>query len=337
MNARARRRDDAVSWLVATFLARIGFPVFDRLLRGRISRSALLGAETAYQRGDRAGAGHLLDIVVTSRPGDLTQLARAAALGNALGDSSAARRLCEQALRRDPRHFETQMLLAHLDLPGPNYMEVLRRMHSTLRPRIYVEIGVSAGNSIRLVGPATRAIGVDPGPKIDQPLPRNVQIFALTSDDFFSGPAAQALAGAPIDLAFIDGLHHCEFALRDFMHLERLCARASTVLIHDCYPQSRLTAERERTTAFWTGDVWRMVVALRRHRPDLKVQVIATPPSGLAVIRGLNPASTVLADRYDAIVAEMLALDYAVLDKDKDGMLGRFPNDWERIAGMLAA
>jgi len=323
---------------VATLLARLGFPVFDRLLAGRISGSALRGAEIAFQRGDRTGAGHLLDVVVSSKPRDFLHLVRAAELSNALGDAATANRLCGQVLRREPRQHEALSLQAKLDLPGPEYLEVLRHIHATLRPRTYVEIGVEAGESLRLAGSATRAIGVDPEPVLARPPPANASVFAMTSDEFFNGGfAAEALAGTPIDLAFIDGMHQSEFTLRDFVHVERWCTPASTVLIHDCYPLNRMTAERERSTAFWSGDVWRAIVVLRRHRPDLKIQVIAAPPTGLAVVRGLDPTSKVLADNFDAIAAEMLAIDYGILEKDKAGVLNRFPNERARITEMLAA
>lgn len=323
---------------MATLLARAGLPVADRVLAGRISTSALLGAETAFQRGDRPAARQLLDIVVASRPRSAGCLARAAHLSNALGEVDTAKRLCAKALQREPLNHEAMLAQAHLDLPGPNYLDVLRRIHLTLRPRTYLEIGIAKGKSMRLIAPGTRAVGIDPQPTIEQPLPPGVRIFPITSDEFFSGSASiEALGGAPIDLAFIDGMHHSDFALRDFINIERRCTPASTVLIHDCYPLNRITAEREQSTVFWSGDVWRTIVTLRRHRPDLRIQVVATPPTGLAVVRGLDPDSRMLADRYDAIAAEMLALDYAMLDKDKAGALGRFPNDWDQIAALLAA
>jgi len=63
--------------------------------------------------------------------------------------------------------------------------------------------------------------------------------------------------------------------------------------------------------------------------------VIATAPTGLCVVRRLDPDSRVLEERYDAIVQESLALDYSVLDADKAGMLALYPNDWERIKSLL--
>jgi hypothetical protein len=161
-------------------------------------------------------------------------------------------------------------------------------------------------------------------------------VFAETSDAFFAGRDLRAeLGGLPVDLAFIDGMHRFEFALRDFANLERYCTLASTILIHDCYPLDRETAEREQRRYFWTGDVWRLIVLLKKHRPDLAIHTIGTAPTGLALVRKLDPASRVLLERHDQLCQEYLALDYSHIEHDMAGKLNLFPNDWERIRPLL--
>jgi hypothetical protein len=98
---------------------------------------------------------------------------------------------------------------------------------------------------------------------------------------------------------------------------------------------SRQTAGRERRTKFWSGDIWRLVLILRKYRPELSVKVIGTFPTGLGVVRGLDPASRVLEERLQEIEREFLALDYSVLDPDKPGMLALYPNDLEKIKAIL--
>ena len=253
-----------------------------------------------------------------------------------LGDTDAARQCCERTLSLAPDLNPAHELLSVLTLPGAIYFDLLPRIHSHLRPRTYVEIGVSKGDSITLVRPETRAIGIDPEPRVKVPLGANTSIHAATSDNYFANHDVPAeLGGLPIDLAFIDGMHQFEFALRDFINIERHCSAQSTILIHDCYPLTRLTAEREPKTLFWSGDIWRLILILRKYRPELRVNVIATAPTGLGVVRGLDPASKVLSERMHEIVSEYLALDYSVLDADKAGMLALYPNDWERIKTLL--
>jgi Methyltransferase domain len=262
---------------------------------------------------------------------------RAAADRLARGDRDGAWRACEAALVVQPDCLPAHQTMARIALPGPYYTGVLSAVHARLKPRTYLEIGVASGKTIVLAAPDTRAVGVDPDPKIRHPLGRNVRIVQATSDDFFARQDLAALFGEPrIDLAFIDGMHHFEFALRDFVAVERLAGPGSTVLLHDCYPLDRRTAERVRSTVFWSGDCWRLILALKKHRPDLAVSVIATAPTGLAVVRNLDPASRVLAERMDEVVAEFLAVDYDVLDADKPGMLNVVANDPARIGELLS-
>ena len=54
------------------------------------------------------------------------------------------------------------------------------------------------------------------------------------------------LGGKTLDLAFIDGMHHFEFALRDFINVEKYCSADSIILIHDVYPIDA-TERRSRT------------------------------------------------------------------------------------------
>jgi hypothetical protein len=54
----------------------------------------------------------------------------------------------------------------------------------------------------------------------------------------------------------------------------------------------------------WAGDVYKVATVLEQHRPDLTVIPLDTAPTGLLLVVGLDPTSTVLTDRYDAILAE---------------------------------
>jgi len=260
----------------------------------------------------------------------------AATAANQAGNRDRAARLCERALQLDPQFAPAHELLFGLYLYGEKYSRVLERIHRHLRPRTYVEIGVATGVSMHLVLPGTLALGVDPEPAIAFELPPNMRIFAQTSDAFFARPdLGEQLGGLPVELALIDGMHLFEFALRDFMNLERLCAPGSTILIHDCFPLDRNTAKRERMMQFWSGDIWRLVVLLKKYRRDLSIHTIAAPPTGLALVRNLDPASRFIAENFERLCAEFLALDYAYLDKDRAGKLNLFPNDWEQIRALL--
>jgi len=90
-------------------------------------------------------------------------------------------------------------------------------------------------------------------------------VFSQTSDEFFEQcDVISELGGRTLDLAFIDGLHHIEFALRDFINVEKCCSAESTTLIHDVYPIDATSAARERASWFWSGDIWRLILILKK-------------------------------------------------------------------------
>jgi hypothetical protein len=67
-----------------------------------------------------------------------------------------------------------------------------------------------------------------------------VQLVRATSDDFFDRADALAhFGGTPVDLAFIDGMHLSEFALRDFVHTAPHMGTAGVVVFDDMLPRHR--------------------------------------------------------------------------------------------------
>jgi hypothetical protein len=184
----------------------------------------------------------------------------------------------------------------------------LRSFHDRFAPRSYVEIGVRQGHG--LACSRTRTIGVDPDYRVRVELACDLKLVKATSDEFFARP--DALDWFPekvIDLTFIDGMHLFEFALRDFMNAERLSAPTSVVVLDDVMPRSVDEAARDRITVDWTGDVFKVVQVLQRYRPELVLVPVDTEPTGVVVVAGLDPSSSVLTDRYDEIVAEYVASD----------------------------
>lgn len=217
------------------------------------------------------------------------------------------------------------------------YYSLLAEIHAHLAPRTYVEVGVRHGQSMTLALPGTRSIGIDPAADVRFPLGPHSRLFAMTSDEFFAGHNLRAaLGGLPVDLGFIDGMHLFEYALRDFANLERACAPDSVVLVHDCLPIDAVTSARERTTDVWSGDVWKLVVCLRRHRPDLSVTTIDVAPTGLGVITGLDPTSDVLLGNLERLYDEFVPLGYDdLLAGGKGAALNRVPFDGDTVARVL--
>jgi hypothetical protein len=216
------------------------------------------------------------------------------------------------------------------------YFGLLDRIHQHLVPRTYAEIGVSLGRSLTLTLPGTVAVGIDPFPNVQFPLRRGTRIFSQTSDDFFAQHDLRKLFGdRPLDLGFIDGMHRFEFALRDFINLERASAHNTVLLIHDCLPVDEVSAEREQLTEIWSGDVWRLILILREWRPELDIAVVDIAPTGLGVVQGLDPHSSVLQENYDEIVSRFMDTPFSVLDGSKHSKLGTITSDWPTLSARL--
>jgi predicted O-methyltransferase YrrM len=275
----------------------------------------LTHAAALFGLGEHARAITLVDGVLAQQPGHLAALFYRAQMAQHAGDATRATELLLAVLQRFPDFPGAQGALASLRLPGPPYRDVLRRLHELLRPRSYLEIGVETGATLAFAHAATRAIGIDPDASKLRPdlVPACAKVFHETSDAFFARQSReQALGQHRLDLAFIDGMHWFEYALRDFMNVEAWSEPNGVVVLHDCLPLFPLCASRERRTKFWVGDVWKIVSILREHRPELRVKLVATAPSGLCVVRGLDPSSRVLHERLDEIVQRYRELPYPV-------------------------
>lgn len=167
--------------------------------------------------------------------------------------------------------------------------EFLAELHRRLQPRTYLEIGVQFGTSLNLAHAAERAIGIDPAPLVEAT--GNQTIFHYTSDSFFASPEAYVysqLDDRKIDLAFIDGMHLFEYALRDFMNIERYCWPGSVVVFDDVFPRNQYEARRlqpgENVVGDWTGDVWKvMPILLAFHPGSLIFRKVDTQPTGTFV------------------------------------------------------
>jgi len=202
-------------------------------------------------------------------------------------------------------------------LGGIPYLDFLQALHVKRQVRRYLEIGTQHGESLKLA--RGNAVAIDPEFKLSMRLwflRRRIRLFKTTSDAYFSSHDPCVTLGGPIELAFIDGMHLSEYVLRDFINVERHCSPDSLIVLHDAVPQNFEMTERQRRAdarhdkslaQAWTGDVWRIVPLLRRERPDLHIEVLDCPPTGLVLITGLDPASRTLQGRLDQLTRELTA------------------------------
>ena len=188
------------------------------------------------------------------------------------------------------------------------YLDFLKGLHEAVRPRAYLEIGLRHGDSIALAD--CPALGVDPAFSLKVELGPEVELLRETSDEYFGrAKPLKPLGGRRPDLAFIDGMHLAEFALRDFIGVERLSPWTGVIVFDDILPRTVEEAARDRRTRAWTGDVYKLLGVLTRHRPDLICLRVGTQPTGLLVVLGLDPANRILSVRQDLLLEQLVVPD----------------------------
>jgi hypothetical protein len=188
------------------------------------------------------------------------------------------------------------------------YLDFLERLHVAVQPEAYLEIGLRHGDSLALA--SCPSLGVDPAFNLKVELGENVTLLRETSDEYFGRKwPLKPLGGRRVDMAFIDGMHLSEFALRDFMGVERLSRWTGVAIFDDILPRTVEEANRDRRTRAWTGDVYKVLRMLECHRPDLICLRVGTKPTGLLLVLGLDPSNRVLRVRYDALLEQAVTPD----------------------------
>jgi hypothetical protein len=208
------------------------------------------------------------------------------------------------------------------------YLDFLGRLHELLDPPTYLEIGVRHGDSLALA--RCRAVGVDPAPAITQELHADTVLFHETSDEYFDRKdSLEPFGGRRIALAFIDGMHLLEFALRDFTNVERHSDWTSVIVFDDVFPRDVEEAARRRHTRAWTGDVFKVTHVLRRWRPDLVLTRVDTEPTGLLLVTALDPQNETITESWNDIVRDTVRPDPQEIPSDVSGRRGG--QDPERV------
>ncbi|PZV34310.1 hypothetical protein B5V02_32690 [Mesorhizobium kowhaii] len=282
----------------------------------------------------------LLSAGLLSRYSEDRDAAYFTAIGDAhrvIGENETADSQYRKALALAADSVGAHTGLASMRMSGPSYYDWLERLYAELKPAVVVEIGVFDGVSLSKIKAPTLAIGIDPNPRATVALGAETHIFPETSDAFFDRGGADALlAGRPVGVGFIDGLHSFDQVLRDFANLERYCDAGSVLLVHDTAALDEATQRVPPTTQFHTGDVWKLVPALKTLRPDLDVFTIATPWTGLTVISGFGKGGYDRSWMVDA-GQRFANMEFAEIEANLGEALSLVANEWEPVFARLRA
>ena len=216
-------------------------------------------------------------------------------------------------------------------------IEILQRIADALAARHYLEIGVSKGESFFPLRIA-RKVAVDPSPRLSwrkrlRKCATNYRNFFntyhfLTSDAYF---AEIRPPQGGFELAFIDGLHTYEQALRDTLNALRVLKPGGVIALHDCNPphaaaalpaasyEAAAAAEASGWTGEWCGDVWKAIVHLRASETALDVAVLDCD-YGVGLVRRGAPQSPLRLD-----ITGLKAWDFARLAQGRRELLNLQP------------
>ena len=279
---------------------------------------ALEAVQLFVKDGQYQSACELLELLLQRNPTHAVCHWELAQCYYKMGDNAKALAHCEKTRLLDPTSVLAFTLLSQLRLPGEDYRELLERLLNHLKPRTYVEVGAEGNRFVHLAKTAKRTLGIRPDEK------------PLAQRDL-----SAELGDRPVDVAFIHDVLQFERVLGDVAKLEQAANRDSVILLGGCYPLDEESASRESRNTFASGDVWRLVVLLKKYRPDLQINTIGTAPTGLTVIQNLNPESGFAQADHGAMVTEMMALPYSYLDEGKAEKLNLFINHWPRVKSMV--
>jgi hypothetical protein len=96
-----------------------------------------------------------------------------------------------------------------------------------------------------------------------------------------------------------------------------------------------VTSARERTTQFYSGDIWKVIATLTQYRQDLRIATVPTAPTGLCMVTNLDPKSNLLNDRLEEITARFVDKDWSEYCGHPEYSAPRIKNEREAIREWL--
>lgn len=237
-----------------------------------------------------------------------------------------ARQLIEAAREKNLSHEKLDIFLERTLTPielhekgkffraqDGRYLNFLKALHKKKYDG-YFEIGTRTGAS--LVLSQSPSVAIDPYFQLSEDPIGNKDfclLFQETSDSFFQNSMSKLL-NLRCQLAFIDGMHLFECALRDFINLAKISAEKSLFLFHDPIPWTYRMATRNNEklgrNEAWTGDIWKLVHILSEVGMKDGIKLLSSAPSGLLAV--LNPEEAAIKElekNYDYICSKWLNVD----------------------------
>jgi hypothetical protein len=204
--------------------------------------------------------------------------------------------------------------------------------------KTYLEVGVAQGLTFEQVRVEQRW-AVDPNPQFDQiELPKGVVFKRLESDSFFE----QIEPEQKFDVVFLDGLHTWQQTYKDLMNTLGHSYPHTIVVIDDVVPDDALAAIPDWDEALrrkdaagitdgrWQGDVFKVLLIVQDHHPELEFCVVGKSEVGdnpQAIVWKRDSGGVTL----DARKLAHLEDSYAAIEYDKIFVNGEIPENFRHV------
>lgn len=232
------------------------------------------------------------------------------------GKIADARKQFHRALALQPSRDTARTQLARTLMPGGPYTDLIERLLRWRTPKVYLEIGIRQGRTLKLAKPPTLAIGVEQKPDIRHRFEAPTRIYETTPLEFLASDRLEKLVGRKrFDIAMIRSPRSFEEAYDTFAALESIAGKDSIVMLHGTLPPDPVAGARERSSNFWVGDLWKLVPCLLEARPELGIFTVPVFPVGLTFVTGLKKRNTRLVKNRDANIAAFA--DWEVPEPDE--------------------
>jgi hypothetical protein len=161
-----------------------------------------------------------------------------------------------------------------------------RRLNMLLEGKLgeYLEIGVANGYTIEALS-FSKKTGVDPLPKCKWKHIPEIKIHKMGSDEYFEKLDSDIKYVG----VFLDGAHTFEQSYRDAINSMNHLEATGFVLFDDTVPEDEFSAlddiaechKRRKlmksTRETWSGDVFKTILAIAAHHPEIEIRTIITP------------------------------------------------------------
>lgn len=170
----------------------------------------------------------------------------------------------------------------------------------------YLEVGIKNGATLQAVDAET-VVGVDPFHWANVSMCRpGMTIYPQASDRYFR----RLPNDERFDVVFVDGLHVFRQAYRDVLNAAAALRPGGAILIDDVVPSSAAEADPVRRTKAWTGDVYKVIIAVDRHHPELVVRIVADAGGHRIGLVWLREGTTIGTAASPSRLAEIDALGF---------------------------